>query len=374
MMLFWSCRSLWPRIAAGTVMVLILFGGSASAAFKHVEEGMKFPEVSGKDVITGEKVSSSDLTDDGAEAVVVVFWATWSARSIELLGDLKNLVAAHEGRPFKVLAVNVEGQRLTATARKAIDRTLAELELPFPTVLDPDLAFFTSYGVIAVPSTAVLDSEHVLRAGPSGYSFLVKDAIIDSVGILLGLKTTISSEALVQKYQPKPRALRYFNMAVQLTNKGHFERALQKLDRATAADSMFSTPHSLRGQILLKMADTTAAELAFAKAVALDSESVVAWSGWGSALLQLDNLAKAGTTLENALKLDPTYTPTLLSLARCRLKQGDSVGAEAHLMAAVELNARDPEVLYNLGSFYHVSGRNAEALVAYQTALEQLGH
>lgn len=369
-----SCRSSWPNIIAITVMALVLFNGSASAAFKHVDEGMKFPELTGNDVITGDKVSSSDLVADGAEAVVVVFWATWSARSIELLSDMKKLAAEHEGRPFQVLAVNVEGQRISAVARKEIDKTLAELDLPFPTLLDPDLDFFKSFGVIAVPSTAVLDNKHVLRAGPSGYSFVVRDAIADSVEVLLGLKTATSTEALVRGYQPKSRALSYFNMAVQLTNKGHFERALKNVDRATAADTLFSTPHSLRGQILLELARIEEAELAFAKAVELDSTSVVAWSGWGSALLQLDHLIEAEATLENALNLDPTYTPTLLSLARCRLRQGDNLAAEAHLMAALELNSRDPKVLYNLGSFYHISERNAEALTAYRTALEQLGY
>ncbi len=363
-----------PRILALSAMLLVLFYGTASAAFKHVEDGMVFPGLSGRDLGSGETVSSEGLIADGSEVVVVVFWATWSARSLELLGDLKAMVTEHADRRFQVIAVNVEGQRISAATRKKIEAALAELNLPFPSLLDPELALFDSYGVVAVPSTAILDSNHILRSGPSGYSYVVRDAIVDSISVLLGLKAVTASQTMSLGYQPQKRALRYFNLAVKLANQGQLKRALSNAERAVAADTLFGSPHSLIGQIRLDRSEAEAAAAAFSRAAALDPTSVATLAGWGQALMQLNRLDEARGTLEKALALDPTYLPTLLNLARCRLRQGDGARAEMHLLAALELNPRDPEVLFSLGAHYRNGGRDAEALAAYRTALAQLGH
>jgi tetratricopeptide (TPR) repeat protein len=360
---------------AGLVILLVaMFFGSATAAFKHVHEGLKAPEIHGKDLLSGKKISTDDMVGEGAEAVIVVFWATWSPRSLELLKDMKDLVNDHPEHAVKVVAVNVEGQSISAASRKAIDQALDALALPFPVILDPDLGLFNAYGVIAIPSTAVLDREHILRSGPSGYSLMVQDAITDTVMALMGLREELAAEVLSVGYRPNNRALRYYNMAVQMTNKGLLERALDNAGKAASYDTMFSSPHSLSGLLLLEIGEGEKAEAAYSKAVELNGDSVVALTGWGHSLLELGRLEEAQVKLEAALSRDAAYTPTLLYLARCRQGQDDLAGAEKHLMAAMELNPRDPQVLYQLGSFYRVSGREEEALQAFKTAFEQLGY
>jgi cytochrome oxidase Cu insertion factor (SCO1/SenC/PrrC family) len=62
----------------------------AAAAFKNVNVGTEAPAFKLAD-LSGTEVSLDSFKGDNA--VLVVFWATWSARSLEELRDVQKLVA-----------------------------------------------------------------------------------------------------------------------------------------------------------------------------------------------------------------------------------------------------------------------------------------
>ncbi len=62
----------------------VLLVPSAAAAFKYLHEGMKIPEVSGVNIYDNKKISSSKYLKDN-NMLIIVFWTTWSKRSIEEL-------------------------------------------------------------------------------------------------------------------------------------------------------------------------------------------------------------------------------------------------------------------------------------------------
>ncbi len=371
----------WQRdrqiVRLGTALIVTIMAlcyGSASAAFKNVEIGMKVPEVAGRDLVRGRSVSSQKMASGGAEAVVIVFWATWSPRSVQLLDDLKQMTADMADPRLQVLAVNVDGQMISRAGQAAITDLVGSLELPYPVILDADLVLFHTFGVIAVPSAAVLDREHVLRADPAGYSLVVRQALADSISVLLGHRIQQAAAVLRRGYRPQARAQRYYNKGVRLVARGMLEHALRDAEKAAAADTLFSSPHALRGRILLALGQPEEAVRSFGRAAELDSASVSAQAGWGRALFRLDRLPAAQLHLEQALALDPAYVPALLDLAACLDEQQDTAGAAARLQEALELNPRDPETLLRWGLHLRAVARTDEALAAYRTALEQLGH
>jgi Tfp pilus assembly protein PilF/peroxiredoxin len=353
-------------------LTAILIAQPAAASFKYLHKGMTLPEMKGKDLITGDKVTCGDGDEHESAVVVMAFWATWSPRSLEVLSDLKVLQSKFGADKVHVIAINVEGNRVDSDANDRIVARVKELDLPYPVIRDKDLEIYDTVGVIAVPSVAVLDSRHVLRCGPSGYSGAIADLIEDAVAQALGLGGKQEAGDEVSGYRPNARANRYYNMAVQLVNQRRFKRALSNLDRAVAADSNFSPPHLLMGQIHLATGDLPASRDSYARAAGLDATAAGAWAGWGRALLRMDKSAEAVAKLEAALAREESYTPALLDLAAVRAIDGNRTGARDLLDQVLALNPRNPEVLLRLGKFHRQSGNSAAAVEAYRAALEQL--
>lgn len=353
-----------------TISLTIVPPVPSVAAFKYLHKGMTVPTVEGKDILTGEHVSSDDRIGDDKETICIAFWATWSPRSLELLRDLKELHARLEGSPLRIITVNVDSQTTTSDVSNRVKRTLNELAIPFPAIMDNELKIFYEFGVVAVPSMAIVDAEGVVRATPSGYSYTVRDRIPRLVEVALGLREPEEKVDVVDiGRRPDPRASRYYHLAVQLTNQGHFESALKKLDIAIEADPQFSAPLNLRGHILLEAGEVEAALESFTQAVALDSASVVAHAGLGRTLLETKDTTAAKEELEIALQLEPSYPAALRDLGICLAALEDYEGAVSTLIGAIELNPRDPELYYHLGRVYRMHGHMADALDAFHSAL-----
>jgi tetratricopeptide (TPR) repeat protein len=355
------------------VFLSAIFFSVASAAFRTIQEGMTVPELKGKDLLTGETVAwKPGEGGEGPGACLIVFWATWSPRSLQLLQDLKGMAEQYAERDFKVFAINVDSERSDPNIQQTVTSLVKKLDPPFPVILDDQLKLFYAYGVIAVPSVAAVDADGILRYGPAGYSYGVKDGLVDSTEVMLGIRVANAETILVEGHRPNPKADRYYNLGRQLAGKGLFKQALGNLKKSAAADTLFSSPHNLQGQIQLGLGDLEDAASSFAKAVEIDSTSVAARTGWGRAHLALGRIDVALTQFTVAKDLDETYTPALLGLAKCHLALGQHESAWPLLQAALELNPREPELLYSLGLYYRSLGNSADTLEAFRAAIEQL--
>lgn len=353
-----------------TALPLILPPVPSVAAFKYLHDGMTAPTVEGKDLRTGQRVSTADRSGDPHAVTCVAFWATWSPRSIELLSDLKALHARLKGQPFRIIAVNVDSQVTTSDVEDRVGRMVDQIDPPFPVIMDHGLKMFYEFGVVAVPSTAILDADGVARATPAGYSDGIRDRLGDMIEVALGLRAEEKETTeITTRYHPDAKASRYYHLAVQLTNQGHFESALDKLEIAITADPRFSAPHNLRGHIELELGDVAAALESFRHAIALDSISVAAHAGLGRALLENKDTTGAKRELEIALELEPSYPSALRDLGVCLAAREDYEGAISTLREAIALNARDPELYYHIGRVYRLDGRTRDALDAFHSAL-----
>jgi tetratricopeptide (TPR) repeat protein len=276
------------------------------------------------------------------------------------------------GLPVKIVAVNVEGQSISASIRKTVIDVAKDLDLPFPVIIDDGLDVFYDYGVVAVPSTAVLDTSGVLRYGPAGFSLTTGDLIADSIEVLLGIKQATATTAVRMGYRPKNKASRYYNLALNLFKQRMFERALSNLELSVSDDSGFSAPHNLRGEIFLRLGQLPEALEEFALAVSLDSGSVAAWTGWGRALMRHGDVDGTYNKISAALTLDDSYTPAFLLLGLVLAEQGRTSEALDSLAKAKELNERDPDIHFYTGQVLLLADDTAQAAAAYKTALEIL--
>lgn len=347
------------------LLLILLYSSQATAAFKYVHEGMEISDFSGNDLLTGEKISFREYTKSCLP--IIIFWSTWSPRSITQLEDMKQFVEKYKSDSIKVIAINVDSPNLNSASKNKIVELVKTMALPFPVIIDEKLEIFYSFGVIAVPSTAICDPLGQLRYGPSGYGYATRDLIIDSIEVFLGLK---SSEILPEEkgYKPAKKSARYYNLALNLNKTGMFEQAFLNLNLASEADPKFPSPIILKSEILTKLERFDEADSMFQLAVNLDSNSISAWAGWGRSLLRSGQFEPAKEKLQKALTLDQEYTPAFLDYGLCMAGTGDLNAAIDSIMKAVDLNPGDPELLFYLGKIQRQANNNSEAVKSFLRA------
>lgn len=363
-----SFRNIVLVAAYGAMLLMV---PTASAAFKHLHEGMEIPHFNGTDVRQGAEIATDKMIEDGS-VVVILFWATWSERSLEQLHDMESLFDSYQGQPIHFLAINVEGQQISNIDRTKIMGIVDSLPPGMPVIIDEGLDIFYQFGVIAVPSTAVLDSTGSLRYGPAGYSLKTRDLIVDSIEVLLGLRMASADSAITEGYRPKPTASRYYRLAQKLHSQRMYERALENVQQAIDTDSGFAAPYCLRGEVYLMLDSLTLAEQSYQLALLHDSTSIVGLTGLGESLRRSGNLDSAQAVLGYGLAVDSTYTPCVLSLALCLSSSGDNEGASELLEIAHSLNPNDAMVLYYRAQVAREAGNLNLSVTSYLRALEIL--
>ncbi len=245
-------RGAFGKIAAVLfVFALGLYASpKAAAAFKNVQTGAEAPAFKLAD-LSGNEVSLE--TFKGDNAVILVFWATWSGRSLDELRDVQKLVAEYGPKGLKAVAVNVEHEHTTERRPADDPEKAASLNLTFPVLLDKGLDTFRNYGVVAVPSTGTLGRGNVLRDAFNGYPSFVFLELKSQVETLLGMKpveTAVAAKADTSHKPTRPALLNY-NLGRRLYAFGMADKAEPKLRAAAAADPAWAAPNVLLGEVLL---------------------------------------------------------------------------------------------------------------------------
>jgi tetratricopeptide (TPR) repeat protein len=349
----------------------------AAAAFRNVHTGTEAPVFKLMD-LSGHEVSLDSFKGDNA--VLVVFWATWSARSLEELRDVQKLVADYGPKGLKAVAVNVEHEHATDDDLRTIREKAASLNLTYPVLLDKGLETYRNYGVVAVPSTGVLGAGHVLRYDFNGYPSSAFLDMKSQVEELLGMKpkeTAVAAKADTS-HKPTRTALLNYNLGRRLYAFGMPDKAEPKLKSAAAADPKWAAPNVLLGEVLLSRSrkdpgKVAEARKAFEAAVAAEEGNVVARTGLARVYWLSGQAADAEREADAALKGNATYPPALLLKASILARKGDLPGAEKLIREAIELNPRDPLSHALAGRAYEEAKDLRKAAAMYRKAWELNG-
>jgi peroxiredoxin len=132
--------------------LLCAAAGAEAGEFKSWSAGptpaLELPDMTGR---------MHQLRDYRGQVVLVNFWATWCAPCREEMPSIGTLKRRLAGRPFVVLAVNVNepGSR--------IRKFLADLPLDFPVLADTDGRTTRAWGVRVLPATFVIARDGRIR-------------------------------------------------------------------------------------------------------------------------------------------------------------------------------------------------------------------
>ncbi|NOY86056.1 MAG: redoxin domain-containing protein [Deltaproteobacteria bacterium] len=286
-MLSGNLRGLFTRsVVASILLGLLLFSVSgAAAAFRNLKAGDQALPVKVEDL----EGNPHTLADYGkSTAILVFFWATWSEHSLKELDDLAKLDQQYGEKGLKILAVNVENQHMDAGDLARIEKVVHEKEVSFPVLVDKGLKTFNEWGVIATPTTALINRAGTIVFDLSGYPTAGYLEVDTAVRKELGLyREKVEAAVKAPGYRPNKRAMLYFGMGKRLMEKGFPSKAVPELQKAAEADTHFPDP-----PIYL-----------------------------GYAGIREGNAEAAMTFLQEALRLDPKRAETRLLMAHLLLKE-----------------------------------------------------
>jgi len=342
-----SCSTVRAFAAA---IVLI---GSVGAASERPRVGSPVPLPSLID-LQGAPRSAREYA--GARGLVLLFWAGWSERSIEQLHQFDAAASDLKGRGVGVVAVNVERHDARDADVAALRDRIARLGVHVPVLIDNGLKMFQAYGVVAVPSTAMVDGSGKLTYFAYGYSHGQRVDLFDALDRLAG----------IERPRPEPprataAAIRRLQFGRLQLSQGHVDAARSTFAVAAEADQTFADPLVELAALALDDRDLPQARTLLDRAAVLERAN----AGVRRESARLAFL-ESGLAAQDAIRAAaaPGSDPIAIAyLGFTLLAVGDASGAHAAFDRAKTLAGVDPRVFINADA---VSDTPARAMTAFR--------
>jgi peroxiredoxin len=150
-------------------------------ASAHALEGLRLGDTAPAFSLADLSGAAFSLDAAGAHPRVLIFWSTWSPRSLEVLQDFRDRHDALAAQGLEIVAINADGEQLDARRLQAVRDYVDRLMLPFPVLLDAGLHTYVSYGILALPSAIVVDAGGRIAYALGGYPETMRDELKDKV-------------------------------------------------------------------------------------------------------------------------------------------------------------------------------------------------
>jgi Tfp pilus assembly protein PilF/peroxiredoxin len=350
----------------------VLSFAPAAATLQALQPGMEAPDLSLR-AITGEAKSFADLK--GEKLTVLVFWATWSSKSEKILSRMQQLHEKYKGQGLSIIGVNADEQAISAETLAKIQTLSEKLKIGFPMLIDNGLIAFHDYGVIALPTTVILDRERIIKYELSGYPLVGSEAMADFIAsVIEGKKAPAASEARAG-YQPNKNALRFYNMGkTTLRSKRTAETAEMWFKKAIEADAEFVLPHLSLGKLYRQRGDMALAKGEFKEALAREPEHPLALCELGLILVDEGKEREGMVLFEAAKKSEESYAPCYYYAGYAYGKEGRMEKAQKLFDEAGKVNPFDYNNFIYQGKVFEGRKDQKKAFEAYKRALEIILH
>lgn len=315
----------------------------------------------------GTEVSLENLRV-GARLVVVVFWATWSEsslREVEKLAGLASLLA--DG--LRVIAINAEAEFPDASQRAAARKVARGFPMGYVALFDRGLSTFRDYTVSAIPTTFVADEKGIVIFRLAGFP------VVGGQRMLTLLEERIHGRHAAPgpwAYRPKPRSVRYYNLARILLRKGDRDMAVHTLQRAAEIDPQYIRPYALLGDIDRSAGNLDRALEHYSRALRFHPRDSEVLSKSGECLLLSGNVEEGMKQIRSALEEDSAngLAHAHLAFGLALMNQFDE--AEKEFARAAELAPRDHRVHVLRAKTYERQKMTEEAIASYWQAYDLL--
>lgn len=347
-------------IALSLLIIPLLINTASSQAM--LQTGKEAPAFSLKD-INGKETGLAQYSQK--KAVVILFWATWSANSQKALKRFEDFYKKYKDKGIQIVAINANNQIIANEDLEAIKKLVKDLDITFPVLLDQGLKTFHGYETIALPSTIIVTEGKISYEMP-GLPLVGTEDMLDYLLTLAGEQPRKKMEA---KYKPRHDAIADSNLAKGFAIRNKPEKAYPLFIKAIEKDPKYMLPYVELAKLYKSEKKYTEAEETLRKAVSVEPENVAVITELGCLLLNTGRTKEALEMLTRAAKIN-SYTPSHYYLAYALGKNGQLTEALAAFEKALALNPYD-EMIYTLrGETYENNKKPAEASADYRKALE----
>lgn len=319
-----------------TVFVGVFFftvPGTGSA-FRNVKEGADGVAFNLKDA-EGKAV---DFKPASGKVTVLSFVKLSQDRSMDQMKDLAAMYDQLNAKGIEFLAITAYNDNVDE-----MKKTVSDLKLKFPVVIDAEQKVYGDYGLYILPSTAIIGKDGKLVFESAGHGRDYKDLVGGKMKVLAGLMTEEEYKKL--------------NTPVESVEKSREEKEAEKEVNL--------------GKTLIKRGMVDKAGAAFAKAVSHDPKNVVARVAYGESLVAAKQFDNAFLQFEEARKLAPANKEVQLGLGILHLEKGALDNAIKVIGEAATLNPHPEKAWYWLGAAYEKKGDLPNAVKYYRKAVEK---
>lgn len=356
------------RAALALFILGIAFGSSlVEGAFKYIQQGMSAPDAELVS-LEGRSVSFGELV--GEQGTIVLFWALWSPRSLQQLNDLASSYDSLKAAGVEVVAVSVDKQRFESGLIAQIRDYVEKQSIPFPVYIDQGLLLFYAYGIIATPSSAVIDPQNRVVYTLSGYSPFGADTMMRTALTVLGLRES-GRDTLPEIRYPDPHAVRIFGMGLKIYRSNQ-KSALPFFSQAIAADSQFAAAHYYFALAAAATGQLDSAVAAARRASEIDSTNAIYRAWWAQVSARNGDTTEALRRAEEARRLDSTCLSAHALTAEIYLKRAETGTAQQYISDGMAIDSTNVRLNYLEGERLILSGDTARALEIYRRSLNRL--
>ena len=104
---------------------------------------------------------------DQKKVSLINFWATWCLPCMKELPSLNRLFELKKNEDFQVIGINSDYEN----QKKLVDKTIKELKVSFPQVLDKEGKLVEKFNVSGLPTTLVIHNDKVVRVLAGEHDF-----------------------------------------------------------------------------------------------------------------------------------------------------------------------------------------------------------
>ncbi|MEW6601167.1 MAG: redoxin domain-containing protein [Nitrospirota bacterium] len=370
--------------------VVILSIPSDSCALIGTLEG-EAPHPFTLEDLTGRTVESAALF--GSKPVILVFWELpisksfidYSMDELRFLNDFYE--KHHEATGLDVIGIYTPEEDGDVPAAE-IDRVrdLVKVNrIKFTILVDRGFRVFREYGVIALPSTVMVDQSGKIRFIYPSFPLAAQPVFTKTIQNLIGIAPLRTEKEPEETAGQDSHSIRLYKYALQMYKKGLPEQALSPLKKSVELGHGFSPSHNLMGIILWKRGNFEGAVEEFNTAVTLDRTYVPAHFNYGVLLFESEKFAEAERHLKETLSLNSEMAEAHYVLGLLYKKTDREADAERELGAALTLFEKRKAVsayeiyapsafhristLFALSELFRKKGENARAMEALQKAV-----
>lgn len=327
-------------ITLAVLLAIICSLPSASSALIGIKEGDPPREILLED-LSGTIHDVTDLF--GKKPVILVFWElttdksflNYSLDELRFLNDFYKKYHEETGLEIFGIYTPEEEKYIPAVESAAVRNLIKVNKIKFPVLIDRGFKLFREYGVIALPSTIMVDKTGKIKFIYPSFPIAAQPLFSEQIRDLVGAAGVAHKDKGLKTKGPDSHSIRLYHYSLQLYKKGLLEQALSPLRKSLALEPDFAWVHNLMGIIMWKRGNYEDAVKELDKAIKLERDNAPAHFNYGLLLFENEKFDEA----------------------------------EKHFNFSIALNNSMAEAHYVLGLLYKKTGRPDDALKELKTAL-----